>query len=558
MRLFPENATSFDTLGLGVLSGATQAKVKEDRNGEYELSFTYPMTGIHYEKLEVRRIVTAKHNPYEDEQPFRIYKISRPLNGMVKVNCHHISYDLSFIPISPFTAPNIYETFKILNGDGYSYIETDCPFTFYTDKQSNWRITNSTPSSMRSLLSGREGSLTDTYGGEWLFDGWRCSLLTARGNDNGVTIEYGKNLTKLTDNTVIESTASGVYPYWRGDDGELVVLPEKIVYAEGVEHTTVRAIDFTDKFETKPTVEELRERCQRFIVDNDIANPYRSLSVDFVTLDMTEEYRDLALLEKVMLCDTITVQFTQLGVTRKAKIVGIEYDVLLDRYTNIDVGQARTSISDTIASQARQIEMPLRQSATMAAINNATSMITGNFGGYVVLRDVNGDGKPDELLVLGDSDDYTQANKVWRWNSAGLGYSSTGYNGNYGLAMTSNGEIVADYIKVGTLNGDLIKAGHVDAQYISVGTNKDLSSYFAVREESGVVTLVLGDSTQGSGMILKQSGSKISFCDTQGNEIAYWTNNEFILTDLTSQMRIGSTLIKPQDNGSLSFVAALS
>ena len=558
MRLFPANATDFTSLGIGVLSGVTQAKVKEDRNGEYELQFQMPMTAIHYNHLDVGMIVTAKHNPYEDEQPFRIYKISRPLNGIVKVNCHHVSYDLSFIPISPFTASNIYETFKILNNDGYSFIETTCPFTFYTDKQSNWRIVNSIPSSMRSLLSGREGSLTDTYGGEWLFDGWRCSLLTARGNDNGVTIEYGKNLTKLTDNTVIESTASGVYPYWRGDDGELVVLPEKIVYAEGVEHTTVRAIDFTDKFESKPTVEELRERCQRFIADNDIANPYRSLSVDFVTLDMTEEYRDLALLEKVMLCDTITVNFSRLGVTRKAKIVGIEYDVLLDRYTNIDVGQARTSISDTIASQARQIELPLRQSATMAAINNATSMITGNFGGYVVLRDVNGDGKPDELLVLGDSDDYTQASKVWRWNSAGLGYSSTGYNGNYGLAMTSNGEIVADYIKVGTLNGDLIKAGHVDAQYISVGTNKDLSSYFAVREENGVVTLVLGDSTQGSGMILKQSGSKISFCDTQGNEIAYWTNNEFILTDLTSQMRIGSTLIKPQDNGSLSFVAAIA
>ena len=59
-------------------------------------------------------------------------------------------------------------------------------------------------------------------------------------------------------------------------------------------------------------------------------------------------------------------------------------------------------------------------------------------------------------------------------------------------------------------------------------------------------------------MILKQTGSKISFCDTQGNEIAYWTNNEFILTDLTSQMRIGSVLIKPQDNGSLSFVPAIA
>ncbi len=569
MRLFPPNATDFTSLGYGILSEVTQAKVNEDRNGEFELTFKYPMTGRLYEYLEVRYIVTAKHNPYEDEQPFRIYKISRPINGIVTVNCHHVSYDLSFIPISPFTAPNIYEVFRVLNGEttdpqGNPYIETPCPFTFDTDKEggaTGMRLTNSAPSSVRSLLAGREGSIVDRYGGEWKFDGWHCSLMTARGNDNGVTIEYGKNLTKLTANTVIESTASGVYPYWKGDDGELILLPEKIMYAEGVEHTTVRAVDFTDKFEHKPTVEELRERCRRFIVDNDLANPYQSLSVDFITLDMTDEYRQLGLQEQIMLCDWITVTFPRLGVTRKAKIVGTEYDVILDRYTNIDVGQARTSIADTIAEQAKQIEMPLGQSATMAAIHNATSQITGNYGGYVVLHDVNGDGKPDELLILGDNEDYPLANKVWRWNSAGLGYSSTGYNGEYGIAMTADGEIVADYIKTGVLNGDLIQAGHVNAQYITVNNyddeeQRELSSYFSVGTEDGVVTLTLGDRTQGSGMILKLTGNKVSFCNSQGYELAYWTNNEFILTDLTSQMRIGATLIRPQGNGSLSFVAA--
>jgi len=571
MRLFTPLTTQFNNLGIGILSDAVTAKIKEDRNGQFTLTFTYPMTGIHYDHLEVGYIVTAKPNPYADEQPFRIYRISRPIDGVVKVECNHVSYDLSYIPISPFPSQNIYEVFRILNNDGYAYIETACPFHFYTDRQSNRRMRNTTPSSIRSLMAGREGSIVDNYGGEWQFDGWNCSLLTQRGRDNHVTIEYGKNLTKLTEHTVIESTSSGIYPYWYGDDGELITLPEKIMYAEGVEHTTVRAIDFTDKFQTKPTVEELRERCQRFIEENDIANPYRSISVDFVSLDMTDEYRDLALLEAVQLCDIITVKFTRLGVKTTAKIVGLEYDVILNRYTNVDVGNARTSIADTIASQASALEQPYRESATVAAIDNATTevqsataaaieqatkLITGNFGGYVVLLDKNGDGKPDELLILGDSDNYATATKVWRWNANGLGYSSSGYNGTYALAMTAQGEIVADFIKVGTLNGDLIKAGHVDAQYISVGRNKELSSYFHVGEENGVVTLTLGDSTQGGGMILRQTGSRISFCDTQGNELAYWTNNEFILTDRTSQMRIGSTLIKPQANGSLSFVSA--
>lgn len=569
MKLYEPTVTDFSTLGLGILAEAITAVVKEDRNGEYLLTFTYPMTGVLYPYLEVNYIVTAKHNPYEDEQPFRIYKISKPIDGVVKVECHHVSYDLSYIPISPFHSRNIYETFQILNNDGYSYIETNCPFVFYTDKQSNNYLNNYTPSSLRSLLAGRDGSVVDRYGGEWVFDGWNCYLLQSRGHDNGVTIEYGKNLTKLTENVVIESMSSGIYPYWYGDDGELVTLPEKIMYADGVAHTTVRAIDFTDKFQEKPTEEELRERCQRFIEENDIANPYRSVSVDFVSLDMTDEYRDIGIYEQILLCDIITVKFQRLGVSTKAKVVGLTYDVLLDRYTNVDVGQARSSIADTIASQARALEAPYRSSAVTAAIENAvgdvesvvqqavsaaTQLITGNLGGYVVLLDKNDDGKPDELLILADSDNYLTANKVWRWNSNGLGYSSTGYNGTYGTAMTADGEIVADFITTGVLNADLIKAGHLDAQYITVGTNKELGDYFAVAEENGVVTLTLGDSSTGNGMVLKQTGSKIAFCNSQGDELAYWTNNEFVLTDLTSQMRIGSTLLRPQANGSLSFV----
>lgn len=569
MRLYTPSTTDFSTLGLGILGEALTATVKEDRNGEYLLKFTYPMTGVLFDYLRVEYIVTAKHNPYEGEQPFRIYKVSKPLNGIVTVECHHVSYDLSFIPISPFHSRNIYETFQILNNDGYSYIETSCPFTFYTDKQSNNYLNNLTPSSIRSLMAGREGSVVDRYGGEWEFDGWHCSLLQARGRDNNVTIEYGKNLTKMTENVITESMASGVYPYWYGDDGELVVLPEKIMYAEGVEHTTVRAIDFTDKFQQKPTEEELRERCQRFIEENDLANPYRSISVDFVSLDMTDEYRGTGLFEQILLCDIITVKFQRLGVSTKAKVVGLTYDVMLDRYTNVDVGQARSSIADTIASQARALEQPYRSSAVTAAIENAvgdvestiqqavtnaTQLITGNLGGYIVLLDNNSDGKPEELLILADSEDYTTANQVWRWNSSGLGYSSTGYNGTYATAMTSDGQIVADFITTGVLNADLIKAGHLDAQYVTVGENRELGDYFTVATENGVVTVRIGDSS--SGMVLKQTGSKIAFCNSQGDELAYWTNNEFILTDLTSQMRIGSTLIRPQNNGSLSFVAA--
>lgn len=93
---------------------------------------------------------------------------------------------------------------------------------------------------------------------------------------------------------------------------------------------------------------------------------------------------------------------------------------------------------------------------TQSAIDTATAIITGNAGGHIVLHDSNNDGEPDELLVM-DTNSIETAQKVWRINNSGFGYSSTGYNGTYGLAMTMNGEIVADFITTGTMSAERIR-----------------------------------------------------------------------------------------------------
>ena len=85
------------------------------------------------------------------------------------------------------------------------------------------------------------------------------------------------------------------------------------------------------------------------------------------------------------------------------------------------------------------------------AIENATKLISGGLGGYVIIHSSTGGNHPDEILIM-DTDDINTASKVWRWNKGGLGYSSTGYNGPYALAMTQDGQIVADFITTGTMS----------------------------------------------------------------------------------------------------------
>jgi phage minor structural protein len=118
------------------------------------------------------------------------------------------------------------------------------------------------------------------------------------------------------------------------------------------------------------------------------------------------------------------------------------------------------------------------QQIMQSAIANSTALITGNKGGYVVFHDSDGDGKPDEILIM-NTPTIETATKVWRWNSGGLGYSKNGYNGNYGLAMTIDGAIVADFITTGSLTANIIKAGILT----------DLKGKFSLDMVNGTLTM---------------------------------------------------------------------
>ncbi len=458
--LYPSTKTAFNDNGLGALSDTISCIVTEARNGEYELQIEYPLTGIHYSEIKKRCIITVKPNPYVDPQPFRIYRITRPLGGKVVIYARHISYDLSGVIVFPFSASSASGAFAEIEAKATENND----FSFWTDNQGVGDMTVTAPSSIRSILGGQDGSLLDTYGGEYEWDGYVVKLWSQRGLNSGVTIRYGKNLTSLEQDENIANVATGVYPYWAGSDGELVTLPEKTIAAPGTyDFEYYLPLDLSSEFEEQPTVAQLRERAEKYVEDNDIGVPKVSITVAFQPLDQTEEYTDITLLERVNLCDTVTVEYPALGVSATAKCVKTVYDALKDKYVSIDLGDAKTNLADTMLQQRQEIEKAPTVSAMQQAIFNATNIITGNKGGYVVLRDTNGDKEPDEILIM-DAPDIETAQKVWRWNNGGLGYSSTGYNGPYGTAITQDGAIVADYIATGSLNANLIKSGRIVGQ----------------------------------------------------------------------------------------------
>lgn len=518
--LFPSTATEFDTQGLGVLTDAISCTVTEERNGTFELTMQYPDTGVHFDEITDRCIIYAIPSPYRAPQPFRIYRITRPMDGIIIVYAQHITYDLSGVPLNPFTAINAPDALSKLSLNA----AVDSPFTFWTDKSTVASFSVSTPSSTRSVLGGSSGSILDVYGGEYEWDGFTVRLYGHRGYDNGVVISYGKNLTDIEQDRNISNVATGIYPYWTNAEGALVTCDPKIVNAPGTyDFTRVVPVDFSGDFETQPTPDQLQARAEKYVEDNKIGIPKTSITASFVQLEQFPEYEDLALLEKCDLCDTVTIRYPHLGVEAKAEIVKIETDVLLERYSSVEIGDVRTNIADTIVGQQQEIKQKPSETYLREAVLALTENIIGASGGAVRLLDTNNDGMPDTLYIA-DDPDPTKARKVWRFNHEGWGASNNGYNGPFSYGATLENGMVADFITAGTLNADLVNIVNLIADHVvsrNSGFEMDLWAAVLRLMENDNLRVRIYSTAQSAGGIVQVFSGTVTNEDGLGEDGTY-------------------------------------
>lgn len=555
--LYDHDEEAFTSNGLGALPDAASCTVTEERNGGYEVEMEYPLTGSHFSDIQKRRILYVKPNPYDDPQPFRIYSITKPINGIVTVHAAHLSYDTSgsIVKLFPADAGSASAAMSYLK----NFSVPSTPFTFFTNVGKSGTMSVPKPSSIRSLLGGSDGSILDTFGGEYLFDKWNISLLESRGSNRGVTIRYGKNMTDLEQEENDTDFYTGVYPFWysESEDGGLVTLSanDGIVNAPGnYDFVKIMPLDlssedfskettdsegYTTTIE-KPTEAELLAAAQKYITNNKIGIPKVSLDVSFVMLAQSEEYKDFSRLETVKLCDTVTVEFEKLGVKTTAKCIKTVYNVLTDKYDSIELGEPKSSLAETVSNQGTLIEEASDKSYMERAIQNATDLImSGKLGGYVTVT--------KNEIYIADNKDLDKAVKVWRWNSGGLGYSSSGKDGPFGTAMTSDGKIVADYISTGNLDCSVLNVSNIHGDSILVdtigalnGINQKTDSYQYIKtgllDSDGNYGIAIGQLTTNSDGTLRTSSSeyvkitsgRISFMQN-GTEVAYMSGKKLVI-----------------------------
>lgn len=513
--LYDEFETQFDTNGIGILTDTVDISVEQELNGIFELEMKYPVLSERFADLQHRAIILASADPISRTQPFRIYRITKPSKGIVTVYARHLAYDLIGVIASPFTAASAVAALVTMKGNAV----TDCPFEFWTDKETAATMTISAPKSIWSLLGGTKGSVLDVYGGEYEFDRWNVNLHSRRGADRGVNIRYGKNLTSLEQDENCANCYTGVYPYWLGQDGTLVELPEKTLLAEGeYSYTKIYPLDLSAEWQDAPTEDQLRTRAEKYMKDNDIGVPTVSIKVEFIPLAQTEEYKDLAILEQVLLGDTVSVYFPKLLVTATARAVKTRWKPLLNRYDHVTIGSVKANIAGTIVKQQQEIEKKPSANLMHSIMGNLANSVFKARGGCVRLLDTNGDGMWDELYVA-DEEDPNLATKVWRLNYEGLAASKNGYNGPFLLGATLEDGLLADFVTAAHLIAGTIQSKDGETFFLDLDNGilrmkavDDISITVQKIIDDGVnkVVTALGLSITDSALIIHRPGSDLT------------------------------------------------
>ncbi|KAA0801927.1 phage tail spike protein [Bacillus sp. BB56-3] len=498
ITLYKLNETDFTHNGIGALDkNIYNATVEEELNGLFLFSFSYPLFAPH--GLEIEGISIIKVPTPDGEQLFRVAnpKVSM---GEITAQCYHIFYDLTENLIEDIFA-------ETTNGNGaMNRMSAGCqykhPFQFYSDvpKIASARIVRKNP--VEALLdSSQDNSFVNRWGGELKRDNFDVKMLQNRGMDRGVVIRHKKDLLGYEGNVDWKSPITRIMP--QGFDG--LFLPEKYMDSPLINkypHPKIKVVEFkhikaaigenADDEDAVPLEEAyrlLRQAAKDMFAIQKVDQPKATYNVKFQELSQTEEYKDYKHLQSVYMADTVTVEHQEDGIDIKAKVIAYKYDPIKKEYLDITIGNFKESFTDVSGRvdlvQEELSNMP--SSILDAAKANATSLINSGFGGHVRVY-------PDRILIM-DTKDEKSAKKVWQWNLNGLGYSSTGVNGPYGTAITSDGRIVADFITAGTLSGNVVRGGEITGSTLKTSNSANfvnISKQFIRLYESSKVRAFIG------------------------------------------------------------------
>ncbi|EKK5901637.1 phage tail protein [Enterococcus faecalis] len=425
-------------------------------NGAYRFYGNYARDGQYRSYLKKGNFLKAQ---VEDGsyQYFEIYNIKKNLQS-VSVTARHIGFmaNKNFI-INSFTA----------NGNGTQIMNNlkaaltfKQRFNYLSNVGTTHQFTAKQVGPIDAIIGSNNGNqnLTGVTGGELEMDNFNLKLVKQIGANNGFRIDFGINLEAIDEDYDDESIINSLFLIGGVPDNDYDQDKEPITYGfleiAGVNDSN-RRIGKRENSECK-TVDELKKWGQSLFDKDRIHEPKVTHTISMVALEHTLEYEDMyEELSSLHFGDVVHVRAKEVDIEVTERMVEYTWFPTLGKFKNIVLGNDLSLYTSTVNNQTQELKQKIdnRTETLVQNVLNATAWITGNSGGHVVFRP---EKAPSEILIM-DKNKVATAKRVWRWNLNGLGYSSNGVNGPFELAMTSKGEIVADFIKVGIINANVLQ-----------------------------------------------------------------------------------------------------
>ena len=356
--LFEENVSVFESNGAGYLCDCISCKVTEKLNGSFELEINYPITGYGFDDIRINSVILTKPNPYDDPQPFRVYKVTKPIGGIVTVYAEHKYYELSGCPCRvdqdyKDTPSNCSELMSYLSSEASRNAEAIGvqSYIFETDitRSETWEI--NTPTDIKSLMA----KAVEWFGGEWKINGNIIKLCVHRGEDRAVKVMYGSNLRNI-DQEEQDNSYTHIMPFWVKNDEELYLdeLYIRMPYVESRMLPRVLILDMSGEFEDMPSEEELRTAAEEYAAEHSPKGIEYSQTVRFISRGQTIEYASLGDIDHVELGDDIEVQADRLGISTKLRCISLVYDVLRGVYESAELGLPKQDLVTQAVSKVEE------------------------------------------------------------------------------------------------------------------------------------------------------------------------------------------------------------
>lgn len=340
-KLFRDDATSFNNMGFGVLTHVISCEVTENLGEAPTLSLQMLDSDPLFQYVTVGNMIVCKPNKYDNQQAFVIEEITKSITDEVSIYATHIAqHRTKLIPVSPFTASNLDGAFSSM----ISHSMENNPFSLIRDSgKTNVSATMNVlnPTSFRELMGGVEGSIIDTYRGEWRYDNFTLTLYNKRGHDNGVRVMYRKNMTEfnLGENFSWEDSPTGAIGFWRKEETLVQSSIQYSAMASEFPYKKTVVVDFSDKYEDAPTVADLNTLTSQWI--NGKGSPSVGMEVAFNHLAFDGD-------KTIELGDTVHIINPNFNISTTRRIEGIVYDVLADEYISLTIGDQKPTINDAI------------------------------------------------------------------------------------------------------------------------------------------------------------------------------------------------------------------